>query len=151
MDVTVAWNRLRTIRELDFEAHSRSTTRTGWNGQGRGTVQVEQVDAVTMLFYENGRWSPEGSRELAFNNIFRWTLDPEGRHIRLTHLRFGPGNPVYLFDLVPESERVLTSAEPHVCQEDIYAARMEVGDEAVHLGWTITGPRKDERIAYSYR
>jgi hypothetical protein len=113
-------------------------------------VQVEHVDGVTMLFHENGRWSPEGSRELTFNNIFRWTRDPDGLLIRLEHLRFGPENPVYLFDLVPESGRVLTSAVPHVCQEDLYSARMEVGDGAVHLSWTITGPRKDERIAYSY-
>jgi len=114
-------------------------------------VRVEDVDAMTMLFYENGWWSPEGSRKLTFNNVFRWSRDPDGRLIHLEHLRLGLANPVYLFDLVPESQRVLTSAEPHVCQEDLYSARMEVGDATVHLSWTITGPRKDESVAYSYR
>src|SRR6185437_376893 len=111
MDVQEAWDRLRGIRKLDFEAQSRSMTHTGWNGQGRGTVRVEDVDAMTMLFYENGWWSPEGSRKLTFNNVFRWSRDPDGRLIHLEHLRLGLANPVYLFDLVPESQRVLTSAE----------------------------------------
>ncbi|MHC5539218.1 DUF6314 family protein [Singulisphaera rosea] len=75
----------------------------------------------------------------------------DNQRIRLKYLRFGLQNPVYLFDLVPESQRVLTSAEPHVCQEDRCSARMEVGDATVHLSWTVIGPRKDERIAYSYR
>jgi hypothetical protein len=151
VSVCEAWDRLRTIRELVFEARSRSVTNTGWTGSGRGTVRVEQADGVTMLFHEKGSWTPEHGREITFNNVFRWTADPDGQLIRLEHLRFGPENPVYLFDLVLVSERVLESAEPHVCREDLYSARMEYDQAAVHLSWTITGPKKDERIAYSYK
>lgn len=114
-------------------------------------MRVEVVDALTMLFYENGRWVPDEGHELTFSNVFRWSCHPDGRMIRLEHLRFGLQNPVYLFDLAPASPRVLASAEPHVCQEDLYSARMEVGDATIHLSWTVTGPRKNERIAYSYK
>jgi hypothetical protein len=151
MDVREAWDRLCTIRELDFEARSRSATSTGWTGSGRGTVQVEQVDGVTMLFHETGQWVPEKGRELPFHNVFRWTAVPDGRLIRLEHLRFGPEHPVFLFDLVPVSERVWKSAEPHLCRNDVYSALMEYDQAAVHLSWTISGPMKDERISYWYR
>lgn len=151
MDVREAWDRLCTIRELEFEAQSRSSTNTGWNGSGRGTVQVENLDHETLLFHEKGSWDADGTRELTFNNLFRWTCDPGARLIRLEHLRFGPDSPVYLFDLVPESERVLFSAQPHVCRDDLYSARMVIADEAIVLSWTVTGPRKDERIAYRYK
>jgi hypothetical protein len=151
MDIREVWDRLCAIRELVFEARSRSAQKTGWTGSGRGTVKVEQVDAATLLFHETGAWTPEGGRAITFNNVFRWTADRDARFIRLEHLRFGPQHPVYLFDLVPVSERVLESAEPHVCREDFYAARMEYDELTVRLHWTITGPKKDERIVYSYR
>jgi hypothetical protein len=136
------------IRRLDFEAESRFVANTGWNGSGRGTVQVE---VATLVFREQGSWIPSGGREVSFKNVFRWTADPEGQFIRLEHLRFGPGNPVYLFDLVPVLAHVLVSAEPHVCREDLYSARMEFDRAGVHLTWTITGPKKDERVTYLYR
>jgi len=28
---------------------------------------------------------------------------------------------------------------------------MEYDQEAVHISWTITGPKKDERISYLYK
>jgi hypothetical protein len=60
-------------------------------------------------------------------------------------------HPVYLFDLVPTFERIMESAEPHVCREDLYSARMECDQAAVHVCWTIIGPTKDEKISYSYK
>jgi hypothetical protein len=150
MDVRVAWDRLAMTSELVFEARSRAATMTGWVGVGRGAVRVEAVDGSTMLFHEKWTWTSQDGRELGFHNVYRWTADPDGRLIRLEHLRFGPGEPVYLFDLVPVSPRVLESAEPHVCREDLYSARMEYDDAAVRLCWTITGPKKDETISYSY-
>ncbi len=151
MDVRRVWDRLQSIWLLIFDAQSRGPTITGWTGTGRGTVEVELVDAATILFHERGTWTPEGGRGTKFTNVFRWTVDPDGRFIRLEHLRFGAEQPVYLFDLVPASEQILVSSEPHVCREDLYAARLEYDAEIVHLTWTITGPKKDERIAYWYR
>jgi hypothetical protein len=150
MAVEEAWSRLRTARELSFEARSRSTPNTGWNGRGEGTVQVEQAEALATIFYEKGSWTPEIGRPVPFSNVFRWMLDPEGSFIRLEHLRFGVDHPVYLFDLVPADERTLVSSEPHVCREDLYAARMEFEQQVIRLSWTITGPKKNESIGYSY-
>lgn len=150
MDVREVWNRLGGIRRLGFESRLCSAAKTGWSGSGRGDVRVEPFDAVTLLFHEAGAWTPAGGREITFHNLFRWTRDPDCRLIRLEHLRFGPDSPVYLFDLVPLSERVLASAEPHVCRDDRYSARLELGTDAVRLSWTVTGPKKDEWIAYTY-
>ena len=106
---------------------------------------------MTLVFHEQGVWSPPGGPELTFRNVFRWTWDRDRSSLRLEHLRFGPQSPVTLFDLVPRSPRVLTSAEPHVCHLDRYSAVLELDATAIHLNWTIAGPRKDERIAYCYR
>jgi hypothetical protein len=151
MDVREAWNRLATIRELLFDARSHSATSTGWTGSGRGSVQVEMVDERTMLFIETGSWTTEQDREIAFNNVFRWTAVLDQQLIRLEHLRFGPRHPVYLFDLVPVSDRILESGTPHVCRKDLYSARLEFEEAAVRLIWTVIGPKKDERISYAYR
>lgn len=151
MAIQEAWNRLCSIKELAFEAKSHAVENAGWNGIGRGVVHVEQVDCLTMVFNENGSWTPAGGRPIAFSNVFRWTADFDARLIRLEHLRFGPKQPVYLFDLVPVSQRVWESSEPHVCREDLYTARMEYDLERVELSWTIAGPKKDEKVSYTYK
>ncbi len=150
MDVRQAWTRLLAVQVLTFVARSRATTNTGWNGSGKGAVQMEAVEGDVILFHERGAWTPEVGRQNTFSNVFRWTADPDGRFIRLEHLRFGPDHPVYLFDLVPVGEGVLESSEPHVCREDLYAARMEFDQHTVRLRWTITGPKKAEDISYTY-
>jgi hypothetical protein len=151
MDVQKAWNRLLSVKELFFEARSCAVTNTGWNGFGKGVVKVEKVEAGVMLFHERGAWTQEEGRQTSFSNVFRWTADPVGHFIRLEHLRFGSDHPVYLFDLVPLDEGVMNSADPHVCRDDLYTARMEFDEQTVRLRWTINGPKKAENISYTYK
>ena len=101
MDVQKAWARLFSVHEITFEARSRAVPNTGWNGSAKGLVQVETVEARTILFHERGDWIPEVGQQSTFSNVFRWTADPDDCFIHLEHLRFGPNDPVYLFDLVP--------------------------------------------------
>ena len=151
MDIRNAWNRLRSVRELAFEARSQAATETGWNGSGIGKVEVQAVEAGVMLFHERGTWTQDGARQTTFSNVFRWTAEADHSSIRLEHLRFGPTQLVYLFNLVPAGDGILESSEPHVCQKDLYAARMEYDDQSVRLEWTITGPQKAETICYVYK
>jgi hypothetical protein len=120
-------------------------------GSGQGTVQVEFLESGAILYHEHGIWTSREGRQSPFRNVFRWTADPAGHFLRLEHLRQGPEQPVYLFDLVPVAECALESGEPHVCREDLYTARLEFDAEGVRLCWTIVGPRKDEQILYLYR
>ncbi len=151
MDVQKAWNRLLSVQAMTFEARSHAATNTGWNGSGSGVVRVETVKVGMILFHERGAWTPESGRQTTFSNVFRWTADTDGRFIRLEHLRFGPDHPVYLFDLAPVDDEALESSEPHVCREDLYAARMEYDEQDIRLKWTINGPKKAENISYTYR
>lgn len=151
MDAQAAWDRLRTIRTMSFEARSRSGADLGWNGTGRGIVRVEEADPDTLLFHEKGVWSPEDRPSLTFNNLFQWHLDRSLPRIRLEHLRFGAGDPLGSIDLVQESDGIWASLEPNAHRGDLYSARMELGQDAVILDWTVTGARKDERITYSYQ
>src|SRR5262249_32704997 len=99
------WERLLRVKQLAFVA--RSPLKTGWNGAGSGPVAVRLDDSESLIFTESGVWTPEGGREIRFRNVFRWSK--AGGALRLEHLRFGEDNPVYLFDLVPVSEREWTS------------------------------------------
>ena len=95
--------------------------------------RVEQPKPNVILYHESGTWTPLAGRETAFSNVFRWTVDSERGSIRLEHLRFGQGNPVYLFDLAPTADGVLESIEPHVCSQDLYVARMELDEVSILL------------------
>ncbi len=104
-----------------------------------------------MRFFESGKFQPQGTEsEVAFSNVYRWITATD--RIRLLHERHGRDQPVWLFDLVPDSaSHALTAAHPHICGSDHYTARLELNEEGFDLLWTIQGPRKDEFLHYSYR
>lgn len=151
MHISHVWNRLQSITSLEFTAESASSTKTGWTGNGRGTVQVESEGEFTLLFHEKGTWSGEQGREFAFHNQFRWTMDLESQKLQLEHLRFGPTKPVYLFHLVQVTANTWESSEPHICRDDLYEATMKLEQDCIELYWTVRGPETNERIAYNYR
>lgn len=124
--------------------------KTGWNGVGEGTVDVEAIDDATWLFREKGVWTALDGAQNDFTNVYRWSVDWEREHIRLEHLRFGLTNPVYLFNLVMDLGCSLKSENPHVCSEDLYSALMTYDAKCVLLSWAITGPRKNLKITYRY-
>lgn len=140
------WAQLPRIATLTFTA--RSAHPSGWNGAGRGRVRVEERDAVTLLFHEQGTWRTAAGDELSFSNIFRWTLRREW--IRLEHLRFGPENPVFLFAIEARSKVEFASVTPHVCSEDLYSAMLKLNGETLLVSWRVAGPEKDERMDYIY-
>jgi hypothetical protein len=148
------WAKLKTISRLDFTATSRSPENSGWNGSGVGTVCVSTSDERTIHFSERGQWRPSDNATgvapaITFTNTFRWTW--QDSRIRLEHLRFGPDQPVYLFDIVALSATEFHSVEPHVCREDRYAASVRLDRKKICVGWIVTGPTKDESIEYIYQ
>ena len=141
MGLNGTWERLCQVRSLSFVAKSGNPT--GWNGIGSGAVVVASVGSGVITFTESGTWRPDGGRDIRFSNVFRWTKN--GDTLRLEHLRFGVGNPVYLFDLA-EAVREWLSVSPHVCSEDCYTARMTVDEGSIVLRWSVKGSRKQEDI-----
>jgi hypothetical protein len=104
--------------------------------------------ADVLLFHETGTWQPQGGSTLPFRNVFRWMQ--KGAVLQLEHLRFGPDAPVFLFDLTPHAEGNWRAAVPHLCRADQYDAHLTVQPGGIDLSWHITGPKKQERIAYQY-
>ena len=130
---------------------ARSNGSTGWNGEGSGHVFLEKPSADILGFSELGTWTPIGAANpLVFRNVFRWTLSTNQRTICLEHLRFGPDNPVYLFDLYPQNPLKWETISPHICNHDTYEARVELHDKKVIMRWTIKGPEKQENLVYTY-
>lgn len=143
-----AWQRISHITALRFAAHSAKES--GWNGHGNGSVSVVQPDTNTIIFTETGKWQTDSGQTLDFNNVFKWSRGESADAIRLEHLRYGPDNPVYLFDLTPQNEEIWQSITPHVCRDDLYSAIMILTEDQIELRWTIKGPNKDEDIQYWY-
>jgi hypothetical protein len=144
------WQRLAAVRQLTFRAVSAAAITTGWKGAGEGSVAVVAVSETVLIFREQGRWQPAQGPTLPFRNVYRWTLDAERACLGLEHLRFGEGQPVFLFDLVAHGD-MLVSASPHLCREDEYAAHLCLEPGQLRLDWRVTGPHKNERIQYCYR
>jgi len=141
------WTLLRNVTVLSFEA--KSSASTGWDGVGSGTVAVSHPTSDVLVFTESGYWQPSGRRDIRFSNVFRWTLLTES--LRLEHLRFGPEQPVFLFDLAQGADGVWREISPHACGEDCYSGSLSIQEREIVVHWTIKGPRKNESIRYRYR
>ena len=120
----------------------------GWNGVGLGVVSVTEPSDGVLLFDEVGIWSPVTGHESTFTNVFRWSR--LGEALRLEHIRYGPEQPVFLFELVPDNAGVWREVSPHICREDCYAATMTVAGTTLQVKWNVNGPRKQASIRYDY-
>ncbi|MEM6782820.1 MAG: DUF6314 family protein [Bacteroidota bacterium] len=143
------WQRIASVRSLHFDA--KSTSATGWTGQGKGQVIVSRPSDDALGFEESGRWTPARGRPFVFHNVYRWTkhTGPPPR-VQLEHLRFGIHHPVLLFDLAEETPTLWRSKAPHVCGDDRYTARLDIEPDHLRLTWIIKGPAKAEHIVYRY-
>lgn len=110
MTLSDVWSRLGSVSEMTFRASSAGST--GWAGVGAGDVSVSHVSRDVLVYSESGKWTMETGQELAFSNVYRWTLLDQA--LRLEHLRFGDTDPVYLFDLGFVDQLRMKSVAPHV-------------------------------------
>ncbi len=112
------WDRLLTVKQLEFEAKS-DNKKIGWNGHGQGSVQARLMDSNTLIYEESGVWQIPNGHKVGFNNVFKWQYNKD-HTIALSHLRYGPNQPVFLFLLKAENERHWKSVVPHQCNADQY-------------------------------
>nr|WP_255771868.1 DUF6314 family protein [Microbulbifer guangxiensis] len=99
-----------------------------------------------MLFDETAKFTRSDGRTVSMRNRYRWgRLDDR---VRLEHQR--REEPVLLFELAPVTAQGLRQVAPHLCGADTYAADLLLHGSEIELIWTITGPRKEERLHYHY-
>lgn len=144
------WNQLTSIKELSFTSTSQGKGGSGWNGVGRGQVQVRQINDNVIIFDENGSWTSREGQEINFTNTFRWSLDRFQSLMTLEHLRFGERNPVFLFHLTQVDHETLQSVSSYICNEDTYLGQLRCVNHSIKLNWRIIGPKKNEEIDYIY-
>jgi|SRR5579862_2187914 len=144
------WDRLKTVKQLNLHAKSRSRNETGWNGKGKGDVLVAKESDTVLVFQERGSWLMGQDQTMSFSNTFRWTLDRGAGMVSLEHLRLGPSAPVFLFYLAPTGSNLLASVDSHLCEEDAYLAQVVWDRYSIRLSWRVIGPEKNEEIEYHY-
>lgn len=144
------WEKLATIQTMCFSAKSKSMGQTsGWNGIGKGTVEVN-LDGDVLIFKERGTWLSEEKKEHDFSNVFRWTMQLQQGAILLEHLRFGAQHPVFLFSLIPVDAHTFESIDAHVCNDDSYFGQIRCDKHFIQFNWRVIGPKKNEEIDYLY-
>lgn len=149
--VLMVWEKLCKVESLCFSAKSKSQGNvSGWNGIGRGEVEVRKQEQDVIVFHEKGKWVAEDGKEFDFHNVFRWTLKREEGAIMLEHLRLGIHHPVHLFSLVPIDASTLESFDAHVCKEDSYFGQLRFDKHYVQFNWRVIGPKKNEELDYLY-
>lgn len=144
------WDKLLHVKRLAFNATSKSKEELGWDGRGQGEVSVVKEDGRTLIFQEKGLWRNKQGQDIAFSNVFRWTLDRYAGVISLEHLRRGAENPVFLFHLAPSSKHSLSSVDSHLCEGDAYFGQIHFDSHHLRLNWRVIGPKKNEEIEYYY-
>lgn len=147
------WRRLAALRRLSFVCRPGPQSQSGWAGRGEATIELEPVDSIaglpTLRVFERGQFvQADNGCTLQFSNVYRWQR--ADNQLWLFHERFGSHRPVFLLALVPAGPEALASREPHLCAADRYHARLALGDDGFRLDWRITGPGKDESLAYHY-
>lgn len=144
------WDKLSNAKQLKFNAKTKSSEETGWNGKGKGEVIVTKESDSVLVFTEKGTWQGKQGQEMGFSNIFRWTLDAHAGIVSLEHLRRGYENPVFLFHLAPSSNLSLASVDSHLCGGDTYFGKIFFDRHNLRLNWRVIGPKKNEEIDYYY-
>lgn len=144
------WEKLCNVRQLTFNAKTKSKDESGWNGKGKGEVQVTKEGNQVLVFNEKGSWQNKQQEEVNFSNVFRWTLDRQTGMISLEHLRRGLDHPVFLFHLAPSGDHSLSSVDSHICEGDTYFGQIHFDRYALRLNWRVIGPKKNEEIDYYY-
>lgn len=141
------WDRLRSVTQIKFRA--QSGLQNGWNGEGEGSVTVENSQKDVLIFFEYGEWKSTDGHRFSFKNTYRWKRTASGLH--LEHLRLGINNPVFLVELHPVSANNWKSRKPHACGDDLYSGTLNVHADKIHLEWIVRGPRKDEKLLNTYK
>ena len=116
----------------------------GWTGAGRGVVKTRR-DGEGVVVAEAGTWAAGGGRPMAWTAEARWWA--EGPALAVEHRRQGtPASAV--LDWTGGRWRART---PHLCAPDAYDVTLWADADGVAVAWTVTGPRKDDRIVTRYR
>jgi hypothetical protein len=133
---------LKTITRFTRLVDSKTFKETG-----SGEVLITHPSESEIFFQEKGLWH---ASQLNFTNTFRWTFDLKANRVSLEHLRLGAGQPVFLFYLSPQTDRLLVPDSPHLCNKDCYLLTVTHDPFNIELNWSIAGPKKDEKIFCRY-
>lgn len=128
-----------------MQIHYQSN-RSGATVSGAGKVIVSRAGSA-IRFLEHGHWGSPPERVIPYRNAVIWAISENS--LELSHARNGWEHPTLLatFEL---TGCLLLAGSPHTCAEDCYAATLTIGEKIISLDWTITGPKKDDRLSIDY-
>lgn len=143
------WKKLSLVDSLNFTTRSVKDTESETK-RGEAKVQKSFLNEDQILFHEVGEWVDGAHSKSHFSNQFLWTLDLVNERVSLEHLRYGPKNPVFLFDLKLSKKNSLVSQDPHLCKDDTYLGALIWSTKGIELNMRVIGPHKNHFLNYQY-
>ena len=141
------WNQLKSVSCFDLCVANFPFEKINYSGSGKVSVTEENR---RLIFHEKGAWKQGVGQEVRFTNTYRWIYFADAGKISLEHLRQGLNSAVFLIDLIPLDANTLSSIGSHFCKNDCYFCQMQLDGSSLKLNWTITGPKKNEKIQCIY-
>jgi len=144
------WNLIGRVQSLMLTATTIGRHNFFHNATAAGSVAVSKTESKIITFHETGLWTSSDYQTIDFRNTYQWSLPDREDTIRLTHLRYGPDNPVRLVDFQPAGADTMQSFQPHCCGADRYSASLSAIGDRILLDWTIQGPAKNDTLHCIY-
>lgn len=144
------WKKLEATSQVLYVAHDRLSHKESTTGQGNGVVTLTQGGPYQMTFEEEGSWRLDTGLSFNYRNFFRWSVDSLRGILSVEHLRFGKDHPVFLFHLVPISDRLLESVATQTNGDETYFGYLENKAHGLKLCCRTISPQKNESITYYY-
>lgn len=144
------WKKLENTTQVLYVAHDRTGHEAQTAGQGSGLVKITPETPYQLIFEEEGSWQTEQGLSFNYKNYFRWTVDSMRGILAVEHLRFGKHHPVFLFHLVPISDRLLEPVATNANGEETYFGYLENKVHGLKFCTRTISPQKNESITYFY-
>lgn len=135
MEIDGLWHLLARVHTFQLNVfHPEGTCFTN---RGQGIIRVEQVDASSLTWQEQGEWIQGPLTGIRFNNTTHWQRSADDA-LRVSHQRRGP-EPVFLSTLRPWQDGTW-QGDVHYCGADHYRPSLKPGTDDILVRWEVASP-----------
>ena len=140
------FNKLVKVKRLNFKVNHPNPS---LNMQLNCNLKVTRPDDSSIITEELGDWINNEGQKVVSKNIYKWSVQ-NNSILKLEHLRFGEKKPIFLVNFYNEKNYLWKSLKPHICEQDIYNAEIDISPTNIKLIWNINTPKHTYTIVSKY-
>lgn len=140
------FNKLVKVKRLNFKVNHPNPS---LNMQLNCNLKVTRPDDSSIITEELGDWINNEGQKVVSKNIYKWSVQ-NNSILKLEHLRFGEKKPIFLVNFYNKKNYLWKSLKPHICEQDIYNAEIDISPTNIKLIWNINTPKHTYTIVSKY-